>query len=534
MRSPSRIAQPTAIRPAQLNAKFTMSRQSRPDQVTQGHLRMDTFRGLLGDLTDAHDLGAPHRGPDDSGTPEVPASIGQDERRMQVRAYNHWAGLLADRNFPLIEDLDPQALPDFGPYSVILDFSAGVDNPAVQFLGEALAIECGTDSSIRTLHDVPSRSLLSRITDHYMQIIANQAPIGFEAEFVNQRGQTILYRGILLPFSSDDDTIDFIHGVINWKEIADQQTTDELMLEFDQVLDNPVESAGLSSNAPKSPVIRRGDELTVWADGPTSQDDDVLDLATLAGFGDDGSDADPRVWPTPHFGASLTTDPYPAADLELAAFAAEQTGPVEMAPENMGLADWLASARELAHAARSSEDRTRGALYGAIGRAWDFALAASEEPEEFQELIEDAGLTVQDRAPMTPVVKLVFGADYDKTRLTEYAAALSHARRHGIARGSLADYLLAAPGGLKGVVQAERQLRKAAEGRAIETREAPREALARKLRKLPTLGLAELASGGSEFALLVARRLPSGEIVLLGEVPEDVALLERAARRLLD
>ena len=62
------------------------------------------------------------------------------------------------------------------------------------------------------------RSLLSRLTDHYLQIIANRAPIGFEAEFVNDRGVTIMYRGILLPFSSDDDTIDFIMGVINWKE----------------------------------------------------------------------------------------------------------------------------------------------------------------------------------------------------------------------------------------------------------------------------------------------------------------------------
>ena len=484
---------------------------------------MDTFRGPHGDLSDPHDLVPVDRGHDDGGVPEAPASIGQDERRMQVRAYNHWAGLLADRNFPLIEDLDQQALPDFGPYSVILDFTAGVDNPAVQFLGHALAVECGADSSIRNLDDVPSRSLLSRITDHYMQIIANQAPIGFEAEFVNQRGQTILYRGILLPFSSDDETIDFIYGVINWKEIADQQTTDELMLEIEQALDT--ESDGQAN------PVRRSDEMTVWADGPASEEDgDVLDLASLAGGADDGDDRDPRVaWPTPGFGARLSADPFPTAELELAAFAAEQMG-----PENMGLADWLASARELAQAARSSEDRTRGALYGAIGRAWDFALAASEAPEEFQELIADAGLTVQDRAPMTPVVKLVFGADYDKTRLTEYAAALSHARRSGIARGSLADYLLAAPGGLKGVVQAERQLRKAAEGRAVERREAPRETLARKLRKLPARAFAELASDGSEFALLVARRLPSGEIVLLGEVPEDVPLLERAARRLLD
>ncbi|MCU7231412.1 hypothetical protein NR514_27175, partial [Escherichia coli] len=111
------------------------------------------------------------------------------------------------------------------------------ENPAVQYLGAELAVECGADGEIESLADVPARSLLSRITDHYMQILANQAPIGFEAEFVNQRGATILYRGILLPFSSDEDTIDFIYGVINWKEIADQHTTDELMLEIDQALD---------------------------------------------------------------------------------------------------------------------------------------------------------------------------------------------------------------------------------------------------------------------------------------------------------
>ena len=32
---------------------------------------------------------------------------------------------------------------------------------------------------------------------------------------------------------------------------------------------------------------------------------------------------------------------------------------------------------------------------------------------------------------------------------------------------------------------------------------------------------------------LVARRLPTGEVVLLGEIGDDAALLERAARKLL-
>ena len=43
-------------------------------------------------------------------------------------------------------------------------------------------------------------------------------------------------------------------------------------------------------------------------------------------------------------------------------------------------------------------------------------------------------MKAQARAPMTPIVKLVFGADYDKTRLTEFAAALSYAEREAVVR----------------------------------------------------------------------------------------------------
>jgi len=519
---------------------------------------MDTYRGWPDD--DRHEPAEFESLVDptiDGGAVESPSPVGQDERRMQVRAYNFWAGLLQDRHFPSIEDLDPENLPDFGPYSVLLDFTSGIEDPAVHFLGDKLARECGTDGEIHTLADVPSRSLLSRITDHYMQIIANQSPIGFEAEFVNQRGTTIAYRGILLPFSSDDDTIDFIYGVINWKELADQRTTDELMLEIDQSLE-----VGIGEAAP-----HREDEMAMWADAPVNpdgsseiepepkveavepdievpefgeadgiptgadartvddddndeEDEDVLNLASLIVR----KQTEPVEWPEPSFGGG--DEPTVDDVLELAIAD-------EVVPDTMELADWLASARELALAARSSEDRTRGALYAAIGRAYDFSLAAQAEPETFAELVADAGLAVQDRAPMTPVVKLVFGADYDKTRLTEYAAALEQAHRVGLDRGALAGYLGATPGGLKGVVAEERRWRKQASGKAIAPRDAPRKGLARKLRKLEPVALADLAADGQEFALLVARRLPDGQVVVLGEVPDDVALLEKAAKKLL-
>ncbi|MDE2404275.1 MAG: hypothetical protein KGM17_06380 [Sphingomonadales bacterium] len=479
---------------------------------------MDSYRGHFDD----HGDGFPPVGIDDDlfESPEDPIArqappppVGQDERRMQVRAYNFWASLLDNRNFPAIEDFRPEDVPELAPYAVVLDFGDGIDNPGVSYLGEKLGEECASEPPIRRLADIPSRSLLSRITDHYLQILANEAPIGFEAEFVNMLGRNVVYRGILLPFSSDGDRISHIVGVINWKELADQATTDALLAEIDRSLAEP---APLPLAQP------------AWADGPvdldatTEDDGDVLDLAA---FGD-----------LPFPDLALPDAPLPEVGLPAPEFGEPHPPVVDAtsaddAAEPRDLAGWLASARALAAEAQGAEDRTRSALYAAIGRAWDFALAALAAPEEFAALVAGAGLAVQARAPLTPIVKLVFGADYDKTRLTEYATALAHAQRLGIARGEFARHLAAAPGGIKGVVQEERRLKRGAAAKQVATT-APRESLARKLRRLPARPLESFAGHGGEFAVLLARRLDTGEVVLLGEA-EDAALLDRAVKRVL-
>lgn len=193
---------------------------------------------------------------EDDSTDLPPSPVGQDERRMQVRAYNHWASLLRDDALPLISDLNPETLEDFSAHSVLLDFSAGIENPAIRYVGSLLREECEAEDRITQLSDVPPRSLLSRITDHYMQILANKAPIGFEAEFITRRGTTSLYRGILLPYSSDGEAIDFMYGVINWKELADIQMADELLLEIDRALEQERSSAaGQPAKAPAHRIV---------------------------------------------------------------------------------------------------------------------------------------------------------------------------------------------------------------------------------------------------------------------------------------
>ncbi|MEO1168257.1 MAG: hypothetical protein AAFW97_06055 [Pseudomonadota bacterium] len=420
--------------------------------------------------------------PDSDAAIEAPPEIGTDERRMHVRAYNHWASLLRDRAYPSIEDLDPSTISDFGPNSVLLDFTGGVSNPVIAWLGGALRAECDIDDDIESIADVPPRSLLSRLTDHYMQIIANQAPVGFEAEFENHRGTNTLYRGILMPFSSDDDSIDFIYGVINWKEVAAADVEADLH-----------EAVGQALTANLRPL---DDAAPVWADGPTP------------GF-------EPDTGPVAEPADSALVAPGRVAE--------------DATDEPESLADHLVAARESAEQAKAADQRSRVALYDALGRAYDFALTTEAEPEDYQDILDDAGITVQDRAPMTPIVKLVFGIDYDKTRLTEFATALSHAKREHIARGTFADYLKAQKGGLKAVVAAERAARRPASkpDRLEEAREA--------LRNAPAQAYVELdddTDSDEEFALLMARRLPDGRLAIIGAIPHDTPLTERAIRKI--
>ena len=327
-------------------------------------------------------------------------------------------------------------------------------------------------SLIRRISEVPTRSLLSRLTDHYLQIIANRAPIGFEAEFVSQRGHNTLYRGILMPLSSDGETIDFIYGVINWKEMADADTASVLVSQVEAAVAAP------------PPPAAFGAEALVWADGPNA---DFADSA-----------------------------PPPEAPLD--------DSTLSLWPEEPGLADRLSAARFCAEEAAGADQRSRHALYRALGHAWDFALAAAEAPEDYAELLEDAGIKSQARAPMTPIVKLVFGAQYDKTRLTEFAAALSWAQREGVAPGELAEHIENFEGGLKAIVAAERAARRPAPkpDRWAELRT--------RLHSARPLARVDIAvAGEDEFVLLVARREGTGFDIVAPV--SDARLVEHAIRK---
>jgi hypothetical protein len=396
---------------------------------------------------------------------DAPPLVRFDERRMHVRAYNYWASLLGDRALPSIDDLHPEDIEDFGSHSVLLDFTGGVEDPAIAYLGSALMRECGAEGTLTRISEVPPRTLLSRLTDHYLQIIANEAPIGFEAEFTNQRCSEILYRGILMPFSSNGDTIDFVYGVINWKEVASTAVTDEI---------HAAVSALMQTQAPAVT------EAPVWADGP-----------------------------------SHSTSTYPLNSYE---GAEDDEDEDEQAPALDEFGQTFADAREAAAQALTAEGRSRQALYRAISLAHCFALVARKRPEEFATLAADTGITVQPRSPMTALVKLIFGTDYDKTRLSEFATAIEHGLEQNVAPGGLGDHISAYEGGLKAYVREARATKREASGQAPRDRTVDARV---RLTAAPSVAIESIATDEAGFAVVVMRRNTAGQLEAVGGLAAD-------------
>ncbi|TZG29462.1 hypothetical protein [Sphingomonas montanisoli] len=385
---------------------------------------------------------------------DMPPMIGTDERRMHVRAYEHWVSLLDGRSYPAITDLDAAMLGEFGPYSTLLDFSISPRNPAITFLGRALREEGDLDGDLETIGDVPAGSLLSRLTDHYDEVLRNRAPVGFEAEFTNNRGEPTLYRGILMPYSSSGDTIDFVHGVINWK------LAEETDLPADVVAAVTTAFAG-----PAQPLPEPEEGAIDWADFDAEEDETEVRIEAL-----------------------------------------------------------VQTARDHAAAAREGEERGRASLYRAIGLAYDIALAGDADPETITALIDGAGIAAQARAPMTPIVKLVFGADYDAKRVTEYAAVLTHARRLCLGAGMVEAWLSQFDGGIKGVVTAERLERRP----ALKTDKAG--LVRQRLRDAAPVATVSIDAAGGDFVLLVARREGNGTLAVMAPAPASDALVDRVLR----
>ena len=210
--------------------------------------------------------------------------------------------------------------------------------------------------------------------------------------------------------------------------------------------------------------------------------------------------------------------------------AAPEVSPALAAEPDSDFGRELARTQSVADEVVHPNGGTREGLYRALEKSYQLYFDAQSDETTYLELLKSEGLKVQKRAPFTPLLKLVFGKTYDKTRITEYATALAYAERCGIEPADITDFLMDQPGGIKGCVRAERRARREQLGNPAHDRQAKAIKTLREVKAKATVEL-KVDIGDQEFTLLLARTNSQGGADIIGPADVSKETLDAIIRR---
>jgi len=143
------------------------------------------------------------------------ALSGQNNRRLVERMLRYWTKVAAGRRFPRLDEIDPWTVGDDWSNCLVIAVQSPVRLSHVTMMGKNLAVApCQKD----TLASVLLSNLASVLSARRCLIIEGGATL---------RGVPTLYRGALLPLSSDGVAIDHVLGAANHRVLLANETTKE-------------------------------------------------------------------------------------------------------------------------------------------------------------------------------------------------------------------------------------------------------------------------------------------------------------------
>ena len=297
-----------------------------------------------------------------------------------------------------------------------------------------------------------------------------------------------------MPFSSDGDTIDFIYGVINWKRRRGSRAAREPAAVPRRkprptrlrTRTSSISTTSSSSKKPRSSSRHgrdRGREVAIEPEAEETPDVDPYQVASAHGALRLGGRPAPRsrIRTSPAGNRISTTTPVSPIGCGPRARPPMRSSPPTAAP------------------APRSTARCRTPMI--------LRSPPSATPQDYAELLEESGVKAQARAPMTPIVKLVFG-----DRLRQGAADRIRCRAV-LMRAARTSSRAASSSSSKARPAASRRWSppNARQSGRSPSRTRKAEAAKARLRAAAPIAL-ETVSAESEFALVLARRRADGGV----------------------
>jgi hypothetical protein len=436
--------------------------------------------------------------PDDSTAEALFAAftnIAAAERRKHATVFNYWLSIRGDRPYPAIRDLNPLEIPDAGPCSVLLELIGAGDDADIRHLGQALSV----GQKIERISDVPSSSVLSFIAEKLPAVATTSRPVAFEGEIETADGKTLCWV-TLLPFSSTETWANYVYGFISAKSVpnkvapepapeepeieaesapgpeaateaeaeAEYKAEPEAIAEAEPEMEaeaeaEPPHRPGFSAELFKALERVEGFFGTTAKASPKTKDQEPepseSDISKLLAVADEQCEAEP---PAPVDEVPEVAFEEPETVVEEPELVAEEPAAVsDDQPQSNStregtLQNKLAEVRSKAEEARLAKLRAEAALWEGLSAAYDFALDAEENAEDYLKLVEGQGIKIQLRSPMAPVVKLAFDGSCDPATIRELEQVMAWALKMNLPRGSLVERI-EAEGGVSAILGGKAQ-----------------------------------------------------------------------------
>lgn len=444
--------------------------------------------------------------------------IAASERRKHATVFNYWLSIRGDRHFPPIRDLDPLEISDAGPFSLLLELIGGGEDADIRHLGQAIKAgvnaerisEAPTPSLLscitKQLTTVSGKRQAIAFVDQFSADGATTRcwvtllPFSSTGTYVDYVYGFVTLAETLKSAAPDEPVEEAVEEPVaeaeepveSAEEVA--EAVEEAVAEVEETVEAEPETeevAEVEPEAPEASVIDEPTEAIVEPEADYADEAEsppagekrpgfskLLDtIASVGGFYGNVVQMDPKLPSSPAGDAdpveSEAIEPEPVEtseqveDVEVAAEVepAETAEPVAEAEpakptqhsnsaSEGTMQSKLADVRAKADEARMAKLRSNLALYEGLSAAYDFALDAEDNADEYLKLVEAQGLKIQLRAPMAPVVKLAFDGMCDDSTIAQLEKVLGWALKNDLPRGTLAERI-EAEGGLGSILSAK-------------------------------------------------------------------------------
>jgi hypothetical protein len=152
-----------------------------------------------------------------SPTPPQP----QTEQRLTFRLLSYWNRIRGERRMPSLSDVNIQEILELWYFSFTIDVRE--TDHKFHYLGSSLRDVFKEDYTGYSVQDAMNDDVMVNNTiGFYERAILSQEPV-MEAESFFSEGDEIRYRSIIVPLSSDGQTVDFLMGTTNYKRFSSEK-----------------------------------------------------------------------------------------------------------------------------------------------------------------------------------------------------------------------------------------------------------------------------------------------------------------------